>query len=103
ARWLSKWRRELVARTDARHGSRWWSLFRTESARSDRARVVWADVGREPRACVLPAGDATVALNTCYVARCSDQTDALALAALLNSPMARAWLNAVAEPARGGY
>ena len=28
---------------------------------------------------------------------------AFALAALLNGPLARAWLDAIAEPARGGY
>ena len=103
ARWLSRWRRDLSARADARRRARWWSLFRTESARFDRPRVVWADVGREPRACVLAANDRTVALNSCYVARCADSVDAAAFAALLNSPLARAWLNAAAEPARGGY
>jgi hypothetical protein len=52
---------------------------------------------------VLAAGDVTVALNSCYVTRCRDACDAHALAALLNSPLARAWVNAAAEPARGGY
>jgi hypothetical protein len=103
ARWLSEWRRALASRTDARHQSRWWSLFRTEGASSDNARVVWGDVGREPRAAVLRPGDARVPLNTCYVARCRDQRDAFTLAALLNGPLARAWLDAIAEPARGGY
>lgn len=103
AAWLRKWRHELADRTDARHSGRWWSLFRTEAARTDRPRVVWADVGREPRASVLDAGDRRVPLNTCYVVRCSDVRDAHALAALLNSPLARAWLDAIAEPARGGY
>jgi hypothetical protein len=65
--------------------------------------VVWGDVGREPRASVLPAGDARVPLNSCYVLRCPDDTDAHAFAALLNSPVARAWLDTLAEPARGGY
>jgi hypothetical protein len=103
ARWLGHWRRELSQRSDARRAGRWWSLFRTQGARSDCARVVWADIGREPRASVLAEGDATVALNSCYVARCRDARDAHALAALLNSPLAHAWLNAAAEPARGGY
>lgn len=103
ARWLQRWRRQLVARSDARNASRWWTLFRTESARCDRPRVVWADVGREPRASVLDPGDTRVPLNTCYVVRCFDLGDAHALAALLNSPVARAWLDALAEPARGGY
>jgi hypothetical protein len=66
-------------------------------------RVVWSDVGLSPRALVLDAGDPAVPLNSCYVVRCRDEGDALALAALLNSPLARAWLAAIAEPARGGY
>jgi hypothetical protein len=37
------------------------------------------------------------------VVACDDPADALALAALLNSPVAAAWLNAIAEPARGGW
>ena len=100
---LSRWRRQLIARTDSRGRARWWTLFRTESARFDRPRVIWGDVGREPRASVLDAGDRTVPLNSCYVTRCQDATDAHALTALLNGPVARAWLDAVAEPARGGY
>jgi hypothetical protein len=103
ARVLAPWRRTLSARTDARRRCRWWSLFRTESARRDVPRVIWGDVGREPRASVLDAGDSRVPLNTCYVARCRDIEDAYALSALLNGPLARAWLDALAEPARGGY
>jgi hypothetical protein len=37
------------------------------------------------------------------VALCRDDVDALTLAAILNSPIAEAWLSALAEPARGGY
>jgi hypothetical protein len=92
----------LQQRSDVR-GAKWWSLFRTEGARSDLPRVVWPDLSRVPRATVLRAGDATVALNTCYVVRCRDERDAFTLAALLNSPVAAAWLGALAEPARGGY
>lgn len=103
ARWFARWHRHLAARSDARNRARWWSLFRTDSARCDRPRVAWCDVGLEPRACVLPKGEASVALNSCYIARCRDDTDARALAALLNGPVARAWLDAMAEPARGGY
>jgi hypothetical protein len=44
-----------------------------------------------------------VALNSCYVLPCRDPADAHALAALLNSPLAAAWLDVLAEPARGGY
>ncbi|HEY4307398.1 MAG TPA: N-6 DNA methylase [Gemmatimonadaceae bacterium] len=102
-KWLQRWRTALTNRADAKHRARWWSLFRVEGARSDLARVVWCDVGREPRALVLDAHDPRVPLNTCYVARCRNTHDAHALAALLNSPLARAWLDTIAEPARGGY
>jgi hypothetical protein len=52
---------------------------------------------------VLEAGESFVALNSCYVVSCSTRDDAHALATLLNSPLAAAWLNSLAEPARGGY
>jgi len=103
AAWLAPWRRRLDARTDARSTTRWWTLFRTEAARSDCPRVVWSDIGKAPRALVLPVGDRTVPLNSCYVARSPSIDDAFALCALLNSPLAAAWLAAIAEPARGGY
>jgi hypothetical protein len=64
---------------------------------------VWSDFGRAPRAAVLPAGDPTVPLNSCYVLACDHPDDALAIAALLTSPLAAAWLGAIAEPARGGW
>ena len=101
--WLARWRPSLEARSDGRSPDRWWMLFRTEAARDDRPRIVWGDVGRAPRAFVLHAGDNRVPLNSCYVARCRNLPDADAGAALLNSPLAQAWLNALAEPARGGY
>ncbi|MGH7670974.1 MAG: Eco57I restriction-modification methylase domain-containing protein, partial [Gemmatimonadaceae bacterium] len=102
-RWLSHSKRRLLARADARNARRWWSLFRTDSAAADNPRVVWADFGRRPRALILPAGNPTVPLNTCYVARCADITDARTLAAILNSTIAAAWLGVLAEPARGGF
>jgi hypothetical protein len=102
-RWFRPWRRRLVARADARGAGRWWTLFRIESAACDVPRVVWADFGRAPRAAVLGAGDAAVPLNTCYVARCPAMSDAYALAAVLNSPLAAVWLAAIAEPARGRF
>ena len=102
-RWLARHQRALLARSDARGKRAWWSLFRTESASSTRPRVVWADVGRTPRAAYVEVGDPLVALNSCYVARCASSVDALALTALLNSPLAAAWLALLAEPARGGY
>src|SRR6185503_5259523 len=101
--WLLPWRSRLEARSDARGNRAWWSLFRLEGSRYDRPRVVWADLGRSLQAVVLRQGDRTVPLNTCYVLATRDVTDALALAALLNSPVADAWVGAVAEPARGGY
>ena len=103
AKWLARWRRRLAARSDARAGTPWWTLFRTPAASPARARVVWADMGRAPRALLLPAGDQTVPLNSCYVVPCDDHEDALALTALLNSSLAAAWLHVLAEPARGGY
>lgn len=103
ARWLAPWRRRLRARTDLRGAHTWWMLFRTEGADNTRPRVVWGDFGRAPRAAILAAGDPTVPLNSCYVLPCDDPVDALALTALLNSPVAAAWLNAVAEPARGRW
>jgi hypothetical protein len=93
----------LRARTDLRGSEHWWTLFRTDGADCTRPRVVWSDFGRTPRAAVLPVGDPTVPLNSCYVLPCTDATDAFALAALLNGPLAAAWLNAIAEPARGGW
>ncbi|HET7844622.1 MAG TPA: hypothetical protein VFL14_10765 [Xanthomonadales bacterium] len=103
ARWLGPWRRQLAARADRRGTRAWWCLFRTEAAQSSQHRVVWSDFGRRPRAAVIPAGDDTVPLNSCYVLPCPALDDALAVAALLNSPLAAAWLNTIAEPARGGW
>ena len=102
-RWMRGWRRRLIARSDARGTARWWSLFRTEAAAHDVARVVWADFGRSLRATVLLPGNQAIPLNTCYAVRCPHPRDAFALAAILNSPLASAWLGSVAEPARGGY
>jgi hypothetical protein len=103
ALWLAPHERRLRARTDLHPGMPWWTLFRTASASTARARVVWADVARSPRVLVLERGDPTVALNSCYVLSCTTSDDARALAALLRSPPCAAWLHALAEPARGGY
>jgi hypothetical protein len=78
-------------------------VFRTESAVADSPRVIWADFGLAPRAIAVEARNPVVALNSCYVANCRTLEDAHALAALLNGPLVAAWLNALAEPARGGY
>ncbi|HEX2778819.1 MAG TPA: hypothetical protein VHM30_04915, partial [Gemmatimonadaceae bacterium] len=102
-RHLTPHRRALAARSDARATSQWWSLFRVEGALPGAPRVVWADVGRVPRAACIAADDPTLALNSCYVARAPTPEDALALTALLNSPLLAAWLALLAEPARGGY
>jgi hypothetical protein len=107
ARWLAPWRRRLADRADAlaRSSARasWWTLFRADGADRSAARVAWSDLARAPRATVLPPGDPTVPLNSCYVATLPSLDDALAFAALLNSTVAAAWLDALAEPARGGY
>jgi len=102
-KWLREWRRDLEKRTDAVRAKRWWSLFRVECMADSAARVIWSDIGRRPRAVVLPGDDCSVPLNTCYVVRCADIDDAFTLAAILNSTIAAAWLSLIAEPARGGY
>jgi hypothetical protein len=102
-RWLQRWRPELERRSDLKRSDRWWRLFRTECSDTSRSRVVWADIGRQPRAAILQAGDPTTPLNTCYVIRCENEEDAHTLTALLNSPLTDARLAIVAEPARGGY
>ena len=101
--WLGRHYSDLSLRSDSKGSGRWWSLFRTDAADFSRPRVVWADFGRSPRAMVLDAGDPAVPLNTCYAIKCREHTHAVALCAVLNSPLATAWLNAIAEPARGGY
>jgi len=102
-RWLAHWRPRLENRRDARARMPWWTLFRTEAARADTPRVVWADIGKRLRTRVLEAGDPTVPLNSCYVLRTPSLEDAYALEALLNSTIADAWLRVLAEPARGGF
>jgi hypothetical protein len=102
-RWLLPFRDQLGGRTDLHGRLPWWTVFRTESARHERPRVIWADFGTRPRAMVVGAGDRLVPLNTCYVVSCNTLDDAHGLAALLNSSLVAAWLNVLAEPARGGY
>ncbi len=103
SKWFKKWRKELCSRSDARAHTHWWRVFRTEASAFDRPRVVWSDIGRQPRAAVIPAGDESIPLNTCYVVACTSELDAKALAALINSPLIAAWLSLIAEPAQGGY
>lgn len=103
ARWLGTWRPRLRARRDARQSQPWWTLFRTEAARADLPRLVWADIGRQLRLRLLPPHDPTVPLNTCYVLRLATLDDAYAALALLSSGVAAAWLDVLAEPARGGF
>lgn len=101
--WLLPFRDALSQRTDLHDARRWWSVFRTEGATCNQPRVIWADFGLHPRAMVIADGDKLVPLNTCYVVHTPKLIDAFALAAILNGPLATAWLNAIAEPARGGY
>jgi hypothetical protein len=102
-RWLAHWRPDLERRRDARASRQWWTLFRTDAARCDRPRVVWADIGRRLRATVLEAGDPTVPLNSCYVLPVRTSDEAWALHAILTSTLAAAWLDPLAEPARGRF
>ncbi|HMJ19787.1 MAG TPA: DNA methyltransferase [Gemmatimonadaceae bacterium] len=101
--WLFSSRAKLHDRSDLRGRMPWWSLFRTESASCESPRVIWADFGLAPRAIAVDASNPIVALNSCYVANCGTMNDAHALATLLNGPLVAAWLNTMAEPARGGY
>jgi hypothetical protein len=102
-RHLRRHRAALGARTDLRGRMPWWSLFRLDAADSSRTRVVWADMSRTPRAAVLERGSNVVPINSCYVVLTHDPAQAYALATWLNSPIAAAWLSALAEPARGGF
>ena len=102
-RWLSSFHDRLHGRSDLHGRLPWWTLFRTEGASELSPRVVWADFGLAPRAIAVEVGDPIVALNSCYIASCQTLSDAHALATLLNGPLAAAWLNTLAEPARGGY
>ncbi|HVS61056.1 MAG TPA: N-6 DNA methylase [Gemmatimonadaceae bacterium] len=102
-RWLLPFRDQLGGRSDLHGRLPWWTVFRTESARHERARVIWADFGLTPRAMVIEPRDPIVPLNSCYATSCNTLDDAHGLAVLLNSPLVSAWLNVVAEPARGGY
>ena len=102
-RWLFSFRDKLDGRSDLHGRMPWWTLFRTESATTGSPRVIWADFGLAPRAIPVEADNPIVALNSCYVATCPTMEDAHALATLLNGPLVSAWLNTLAEPARGGY
>jgi len=102
-RWLARWRRSLESRTDLHGTAPWWTLFRTESAGCTLARVIWADFGVTLRAIAVSAGDDLVPLNSCYSLKCPTTEDARAMSVILNSSLASAWLNCIAEPARGGY
>ena len=101
--WMLSFGDKLHGRSDLHGRLPWWTLFRTESASAASPRVIWADFGLAPRAIVVEAGDPIVALNSCYVATCENLMDAHALATLINAPLVSAWLNTLAEPARGGY
>ena len=97
ARWRGALARAVAptarrAHRPSRHARVVVALPHRRARRASQHRVVWSDFGREPRAAVLPAGDPTVPLNSCYVLACPELDDALALAALLNSPLAAAWL-----------
>ena len=102
-RWLLPFRDQLGGRSDLSGRLPWWTIFRTEAARHEHTRVIWADFGLTPRAMVIESGDPIVPLNSCYAIPCNTLDDAHALAALFNGALVAAWLNVLAEPARGGY
>ena len=99
ARYLGKWRTQLLSRADATRGP-WWTLHRTAPACTPH-RVVWADLARQLKATTLPAR--MIPLNSCYLALAPDATAARALSAWLNAGPIRSLARAGADPARGGF
>lgn len=99
ARHLAPHADRLRARVD-QHGGPWWQLFRTGPATASH-RVVWRDLAPELQAAVID-DDATVPLNSCYVAAMRSRATADALAAWLNATPIRAIARLGAEPAAGG-
>ena len=104
ARWLAPWRRQLAARADLRGRRAWWSLFRTEGGGVDRNIVSCGATSAAAARRDHPSRRRHGAAEQLLRARPAPSLDdALALVALLNSRLAAAWLNAIAEPARGGW
>jgi hypothetical protein len=103
ASYVNRWHRRLANRTDYHSGPP-WVLFRTQPAFA-RHRVVWPDIARRPKACVLDETSVSEAipLNSCYVASAPDRRTALAISAVMNSTWAAALAAITADEARGGY
>jgi Eco57I restriction-modification methylase len=93
----------LQRRTDFRDPPA-WRLFRPALA-ARTPRVVWPDLARRPMAAVLDQSlePNSVPLNTLYGVVCATQSEAVALAALLNSTWAAAFVSLEADVARGGF
>ncbi|HWA57616.1 MAG TPA: N-6 DNA methylase [Gemmatimonadales bacterium] len=93
----------LRARVDYAGGPP-WSLFRVRAAGAPH-RVVWPDLSRQLNALALTGapGQGLLPLNSCYVLPVTSRTQALALAAWLNSTWIRAAARAVADAAASGY
>jgi hypothetical protein len=93
----------LRARADYQTGPT-WQVFRVRAALGP-FRLVWSDLARRPRACVLELCDAvdTIPLNTCYVATSRDETVLLAASCVLNSTWGALHVHTTADEARGGY
>lgn len=96
-------RAELRSRRDYGGGPE-WILFRTGPARA-RHRVVWADLALRLEAVPLtgPQAERFIPLNTCYLLPVSDASQALRLAAWLNSTWIRVLAAMVADPAANGF
>jgi hypothetical protein len=99
AQHLEQHAHRLRARVD-QHGGPWWQLFRTGPATAPH-RVVWRDLAAELQAAVID-DEATVPMNSCYVAAMPSRAAADALAAWLNATPIRAIARLSAEPAAGG-
>lgn len=99
----------LQSRTGLHSHEGWWRIFRT-GPHLFGPKVVWRDIGRRLEAAAVPAttsmeGEerAMIPLNTVYFMPVACESQALVLAAWLNSAPVRRFANALAERAAGGH
>lgn len=99
----------LQGRTGLNSREGWWRIFRT-GPHLFGPKVVWRDIGRRLEAAAVPATSplegeerAMIPLNTVYFMPVACESQALVLAAWLNSAPVRRFANALAERAAGGH
>ncbi len=103
ARWLHRYRHRLRDRSDARHARAWWALFRTEGAACDRPRVVWARLRAPPARRGAPRRRSLRSAQHLLRGAVRGPCRCAHVGGRAQFLVAAAWLNALAEPARGGY